>query len=611
MYLNLQLYLQLNLSLCSARRKRLRQMPEANIAFSNKIHVNKIGMDRVGESLNGRLGDSGPMSGEVMTQNVHENVAAHNVGPVNILTSRPKSILQDASIPGLPSPSPRSKYQGSAGNSKIMQDHGSGSVVNASGASSSMQDTMISYTDNVHGKRENQDGPLSPVPDMPKRQRPTAVGPEGIQQHHLVSHVDGFHGSDIQWKNALLQHQITARVNPYANTGIQKYPQQVFDGVLNQEAGSTPFAETDKLDRPELNRVKNDMQMGEMESNHLDSQQSRLQPRLSQPNPFMRSNSFQAPWNNMTQHIEKDPRKERKLVQSPRISAQALVQSPLSSKSGEFSSGSLGPQFGPTATTAVLGASQKDKPAVTSVPPVVGTPSLTSSANDSMQRQNQVQVVPKRRSNSLPKAPAVGSPASVSNMSGPSNANSPSVTTPPSADQTTLDRFSKIEMVAMRYRLHCKKNKVDEYPIRKPSFSPQKLSACLSMASQNEDLKDDTCTMPLSKSLAGGSMNCCKLRVVNFLQTERVLQGFGLNCLISCLPWHFIFLSPLPNYPTFTTVGNIVSVVPRGRSRMIMSEKANDGSVAIHYGDVVDGDFLSAEDYASTLPNAVSSHSTS
>lgn len=38
-----------------------------------------------------------------------------------------------------------------------------------------------------------------------------------------------------------------------------------------------------------------------------------------------------------------------------------------------------------------------------------------------------------------------------------------------------------------------------------------------------------------------------------------------------------------------------------------MSEKANDGSVAIHYGDVVDGDFLGAEDHASTLPNAVSS----
>lgn len=430
-------------------------MPEANITSSNKIHVKKISMDRAGESLNGRLRDSGPMSGAVMAQHVHENLAAQNVGPINILTPGPKSFVQDASNPALPLASPRSKYQVSVGNPKIMQDHGSGSVVNASGASSSIQDMMISYTDNVHGKRENQDDQLSPLSNMTKRQRLTAVGPEGIQQQHLVPHIDSFHGSDLQWKNAaLLPHQLNARGNPYANTGIQKYPQQVFDGVLNQEAASASFAETEKLDRPELNRVKNDMHMGEIESNHLDPQQSRLQSRLPQQIPFMRSNSFQAPWNNITQHIEKDPRKERKLVQSPRVSAQGLVQSPLSSKSGEFSSGSLGPQFGPTATTAVLGASQKDKPAVTSVPPVVGTPSLTSSANDSVQRQNQMQIVPKRRSNSLPKAPAVGSPASVGNMSGPSNANSPSVATPPSADQTMLDKFSKIEIVVMRYNVH-------------------------------------------------------------------------------------------------------------------------------------------------------------
>lgn len=408
-------------------------------------------MDRVGEITNGRLGDPGPISGELMAQHVHENRVAQNVTSIDLLTSRPKIFVQENSNTTLPLASPRSKYPVSVGNSKNMPDHGSGSVVNASGASSSMQDTIISYTDNVHGKRENQDGQLSPLSNMTKRQRLTAVGPDGIQQQHLVQHIDGFHGSDLQWKNALLQHQMNARGNPYANPSIQKYPQQVFDGVLNQEAGSTAFPETEKLSRPEHSRGKNDMHMGEIESNHLDTQQSRLQPRVSQQTPFIRSNSFQAPWNNITQHVEKDPRKDRKLVQSPRVSGQALVQSPLSSKSGEFSSGSLGPQFGPTATSAILGASQKDKSAVTSVPPVGGTPSLTSSANDSMQRQNQVQIVPKRRSNSLPKAPAVGSPASVGNMSGPSNANSPSVATPPSADQTMLDRFSKIEMVAMRY----------------------------------------------------------------------------------------------------------------------------------------------------------------
>jgi hypothetical protein len=44
----------------------------------------------------------------------------------------------------------------------------------------------------------------------------------------------------------------------------------------------------------------------------------------------------------------------------------------------------------------------------------------------------------------------VGSPASVSNISVPLNANSPSIGTPPMADQSMLERFAKIEMVTMR-----------------------------------------------------------------------------------------------------------------------------------------------------------------
>lgn len=37
-----------------------------------------------------------------------------------------------------------------------------------------------------------------------------------------------------------------------------------------------------------------------------------------------------------------------------------------------------------------------------------------------------------------------------------------------------------------------------------------------------------------------------------------------------------------------------------------MSEKPHDGTVAMHYGDIDDGDFLSAEDYLPTLPTTVS-----
>lgn len=53
----------------------------------------------------------------------------------------------------------------------------------------------------------------------------------------------------------------------------------------------------------------------------------------------------------------------------------------------------------------------------------------------------------------------------------------------------------------------------------------------------------------------------------------------------------------------------VVSLVPRVQTRMIMSEKPTDGTIAMFYGDIDDGDILSAEDHIShlpTLPNAVS-----
>jgi hypothetical protein len=167
----------------------------------------------------------------------------------------------------------------------------------------------------------------------------------------------------------------------------------------------------------------------------------------------MRSNFPQAGWNNLSQDCRKEEQPQKRTpAQSPRLSTGGLAQSPLSSKSGELSSGSAGPHFGAAAATAALGSSQKEKSVVTAVG---GTPSLTSSANDSLQRQHQVQVAAKRRLNSLPKTLVmsnVGSPASVSNTSIPLNANSPSIGTPPMADQSMLERFAKIEMVTMRYK---------------------------------------------------------------------------------------------------------------------------------------------------------------
>lgn len=79
-----------------------------------------------------------------------------------------------------------------------------------------------------------------------------------------------------------------------------------------------------------------------------------------------------------------------------------------------------------------------------------------------------------------------------------------------------------------RHKLNCKKNKV-ENPIRKPNTYPlQPLSTYLSTASNNEDLKDDASMKSLSKSLAGGSMNTYKIRVLKFVQPERIPQGLLL-----------------------------------------------------------------------------------
>lgn len=450
-------------------------MPEVTVTANSKTHGKKICIDRVPESSNCRLGDSVINSGNMMPQQVLENQIAHNCSPSNMLALRAKSFVSEASVSAPHLVSNQSRYQMGVGTPRSMQDHGSGPIVNTSGASPAGQDMMISYADNInsnsslHGKREAQDGQMSPI--FNKRARTTPMGLDGIQQQ-MGAHIDGFHGPEMNWKNTFLQQQAIARGIPYANAGIQKYPQPVIEGVLNQDGGGTAFAagqqgmrygakeeqlETVKVDGSEFNGSKNDAQMAEAEPSHLDTQQSRIQQRLSQ-HAFIRSNLPQSPWNSLAHHIEKDGRKEdqlqkRKSVQSPRLSAGTLVQSPLSSKSGEFSSGSVGPHFG-TVTNATLGVSQKEKAAMTSVPAIGGTPSLTSSANDSMQRQHQAQLAAKRRSNSLTKTPAmtgVGSPASVSNISLPLNANSPSVGTPPSAEQAMLDRFSKIDMVTMRY----------------------------------------------------------------------------------------------------------------------------------------------------------------
>jgi hypothetical protein len=471
MFLNpTECHLQLNLDLSSFHRKRLRQTPEVTVTSNNRIHGKNVFINRVSESSNSRFGDSGIISGNVIPQHVQENQSTQNLGPNNMLTLRARSFVPDGNVPGLTLVPQQQRYQIGI-SPRSMQDQGS-SLINVSGASPSRQDMIVAYTNiinpggSLHGKRENQDAQSSPLSSFNKRARLTPAGPDGIQQQQMGLHMDSLHESEMNWTNSLLQQQAMTRGIQYANSGIQKYPHQMLEGVVHPNAAATSFSagqpgmrlglkeeqfETEKLDGSVLSQGKNDMQMMETETGHLETQQPWLQQRL--PQPVMRSNFPQAGWNNLSQDCRKEEQpQKRKPAQSPRLSTGGLAQSPLSSKSGELSSGSAGPHFGAAAATAALGSSQKEKSVVTAVG---GTPSLTSSANDSLQRQHQVQVAAKRRLNSLPKTLVmsnVGSPASVSNTSIPLNANSPSIGTPPMADQSMLERFAKIEMVTMRYK---------------------------------------------------------------------------------------------------------------------------------------------------------------
>lgn len=399
-----------------------------------------MSLDRVPESS--RLGDTGTF----VQQPAYENTNNQNVSNA-MLQQRSNSFGSDGSLLPSPMSSHQQKFMGVT-SPRMMKDQRSGSLLNASVGSPGGQDMMIPFADNVaaslHGKREHQDGQSSPLTN--KKARLMHTGAEGNLQH-IGSQMDNLHGSELHWKNTLMQQQAMGRGIQYANNGMQKYPQQVFEGGISQEGGTTPYAvgqqglrynlkeepvETDRFDKAA---------MGESELTNMDSQQSRLQQRM--PHQMMRSSFPQSPWNNLGQSLDSNSRKG-KLAQSPHVSGSGLPQSPLSSKSGEFSSGSMGHQFGAVVTSGLV-SSHKDKHAVSSS---VGI------GNESMQRQNQSQAGAKRRSNSLPKTPAisgVASPASVGNMSMQTIVSSPPVGAQPLGDQTTLERFSKIEMVAMRY----------------------------------------------------------------------------------------------------------------------------------------------------------------
>nr|XP_016436118.1 PREDICTED: uncharacterized protein LOC107762289 isoform X1 [Nicotiana tabacum]XP_016436119.1 PREDICTED: uncharacterized protein LOC107762289 isoform X1 [Nicotiana tabacum] len=503
-------------------------------------------IDRVTE--NSKSGDVGPL----VQQPLHDNLNAQDNVPTDLLTLKRDSFVSKASVPASPLVSHLSKYQMGVQSPRIMQDHKPDIVLNASVSSPAAPDRMLSYTNamtsraSIHGKRETQDGQESSLPNSNKRRVRQLVADVNYQQY-VGTQVDGLHAPDYHWKNALLLPQSVSRAIPYANT-MQNYCQQTFQGGLNQEARTMPFApgqqgirynvkkqpaEIERMDQLEPRWTKNERQVGESAMNLTDFHQARLHQIL--PQQLTQFGFPQTTWNGLGQPLETNPWKayslqKRKIVQSPCASAGGLRGSPLSSISGGISGGPVGPQYG---AAVVNGLTQlmKEKPAATSVPSAGVLTFMTSIANGSMQQQHLPQVAAKRRSNSVPKAPVMtgaGSPASASNMGFPFYASSAFVGTPPLADQIMLERFSKIKMVTTRFQLNRKKNKVDEYSRRKQNVYPaQQLLLHLSNNSNNENFKDEICRMALSKSLVGGSMNICKKRALTILQTEEVLQGLS------------------------------------------------------------------------------------
>ncbi|KAD4584889.1 hypothetical protein E3N88_22490 [Mikania micrantha] len=217
----------------------------------------------------------------------------------------------------------------------------------------------------------------------------------------------------------------------------------------------------------------------------------------------------------------------------------------------DFSSGSGGLQFGAVSTSMSL---------------VGETQCLTFIVDKSMQ---QAQMTANWRSNTLQKTQAIselGSSSSAAfNMIGPYTASSTVI-------RSMQDRFSKIKMLTARFKLNNRKNKIDEY---KPViiFPKEQLKHVLFGDHGIEDLNDETCKMPLSMSLMGGNINICKTRVLNFVQNEL----------------------PIPE--------NGFVAIPRFHTRLILSERQSDGTVAMHLGELDAVDYLAEDRLLPTLPN--------
>ncbi|RWW00228.1 hypothetical protein BHE74_00042503 [Ensete ventricosum] len=446
--------LMLNLGLC--KRRRLQQVSEVN--SEKNICIGRIPMN-----ANCVAGGPGTQITNASLQQVYDNIPMQH-GSSGIPSFRPNTYGQEAIRAALPLP-PQSKLQPAT----VAQDHASGLPANFSGVNakmSSSQNMMSSYTDTIGSnspvsmKRDNPDAQLTSMAAAMKRQKQTPIGLDGIQQQQQTG--PQLAGTDMQWKNQLLQSQLDIKGIQYSSTlAGQRYPSSTISNIPNREQGTSIYfnqqgmrygAKEDQTDRQELERSKDALQTLDSDNNALDLQQSRAHLLL---HSSMRNHPpTAAQWTNARPVSEKDTGKDdalqrRKSVPSPRVSSGPMVQSPVSSRSGEISSGSVGGQFGGVATASAMGV-QKDK-LTANTNAAIGAPSVTSSPSDSV-RQHQTSGTGKRKQNSkTPAVSAVGSPASVNNVNFPLIANSPSIGTAPVGDQVILERFAKIDAVAQRY----------------------------------------------------------------------------------------------------------------------------------------------------------------
>lgn len=431
-------FLQLNLGI--GRKRRLRQNPEVVVTSSNMSHGKKVCIDRLPE--NGKADQMGITGGNAAHQAVDSGTIQNTSGVPQSL--RPNNSAQDAA---------RMLLSQSGIQQTISM---AGSPANFTGISSTISSpqNMMTYNDTVSAngllsvKREMQDAPFQD----PKRIKPGVT--DDVQQQQLRP--QSLTGQEMQWKNQQLHPQLDVKGMQYGASSLsgQRYPAPMMNNMQDSGAsfyfnqqGSRYGAKQEQIDGSD--RSKESLQ-SMAEGSMLDQQQSQAQ-HLSQQSTPRNNIPNMAQWQNM----KKDEiNQRRKLAPNSRAPSGTMVQSPVSSKSGEISSSSMGGQFGSAVTSAAVGV-QKDKFAANSSV-AVGYPSVASSPSDSMHRIQQSAVAPsKRKTNSVPKTQppvsGVGSPASVSNMHSMLNASSPSIGTAPVGDQAILDKFTKIDTLSQRY----------------------------------------------------------------------------------------------------------------------------------------------------------------